>query len=106
MKDDHVAFDKTSVYLEIISFMVLFLKHAEKATDTSSSPVSIDEQDTSIILYEAEHIAINTDYPVYDNVIYNNNVNHNYNIIYNNIDYLNTTFGADQAGSIGPMDGG
>ena len=128
MKDDYVTFDKTSVYLEIISFMILFLKYAEETTDTPSSTASTDEQDMNIPSYGDEYTTINTDYLLYDDAIHNNIISHDYgiiyNIIYNNIydldvvndpdmvddpdmiDNLDTTFGADQIGSMRPMDGG
>ena len=134
MKDDYVTFDKTSVYLEIISLMILFLKHGEDPTDTHSSPASKDEQDINISQYVGE-CAINTDYPLYDDTIHNNIISHDYDVIYNIIyndigdlnvvndpdvniddlgvvndpdmvDDLDTTFGADQIGSMRPMDGG
>ena len=96
MKDDHVAFDKGSIYLEVISFMILFLsKHVEETTDTHSSPASEDE-----------YIMINIDY---DYTIYNNNIIYD-NVINNDINNLDTGLGVGQTlyivGHPGPMDGG
>lgn len=109
MKDDHIAFYKPpvdlSACLEIISFMILFFKHADKTTDTHAPPVSEDE-----------YIMINTDYLIDYDANYNNNpiLNPIYNVnnmIENDINYLDTDVGATpqvwhDVGSPGPMDGG
>lgn len=100
MKDYYVTFDKTSVYLEIISFIILFLKHGEGTTDTHSALASREEQ--------AASIPPEDEYILCDDTIHNNIIHHDYNTIYNtiinDIDYLDTASGADQ-GHIGPMDG-
>ena len=111
MKDYYVTFDKTSVYLEIISFIILFLKHEEDTTDTHSALASREEQAASIPP-EDEYIlcddTIHNDIIHYDyGTIHNNIIHHDYNTIYNtiinDIDYLDTASGADQVRHIGPM---
>jgi len=111
MKDYHVAFDKESICLEIISFIILFLtKHGEGTTGTHSSPASEDEHvdynnaiNNHMLYNNVYDNVIHNDniiYNIYDNVIYNNN------IIYNDVDGLDMAFGSDQMRPIGPMDGG